>query len=250
MKKVYVLAGVLAFLSSLIALAPANVVYGWLLSSDLPANVRLYDIKGTLFHGHAGQAQIHGLGVQDLTWHMHPADLLLGKISLDLTGRMAGGRTSATVNLGLGNRIGLRHVISTATLSDLAPFLDMDYLPVKGQLGLSLKHAEISHGHLISATGRLNAGELSWTLSQPAVALGDYKAGISTGQQGVVATLSNSSGPLQLSGQCVLTHANTWQVHVRLRARPDAGAKVKELLGNLGRPGPQGWYKLRQRGRL
>ena len=249
MKKLYLIAGVLAFLASLIALAPASYVYGWL-QGALPPQVRLYDVDGSVFRGHAAQARIEGIVVHDLTWHMHPAALLLGHVSLDLDGVAAGGRTSALATLSPSGRMTLRDVVATATLSGLSPVLGVTSLPADGQVGLRLKRAVIDNGHVISAKGQLNLGELSWTLSTPSVALGDYKAEISTDKQGVSAVLDNANAPIELSGRCLLTRSNRWQAHVRLRSKPKAGADVKNLLNNLGRPGPQGWYNVRQQGQL
>lgn len=249
MKKLYVIAGLVAFLASLIVLAPASDVYGWI-QGTLPPRVRLYDVGGTLFHGHAGQARIAGIDVHDLSWRMHPGALLLGHVSMDLDGIAAGGRTSAQALLSLGGRLTLKHVISTATLSGLSPLLGVTSLPANGQVGLRLKKAVIDNGHIISASGQLNLGELSWTLSTPSVALGDYKAEISTGKQGVSAVLDDTNAPIELSGRYLLTPSNQWKAHLRVRAKPKAGADVKDLLNNLGRPGPQGWYSVQQQGQL
>jgi general secretion pathway protein N len=249
MKKLYVVAGLLAFIAALIVLAPANTVYGWARSS-IPVQVKLYAVGGRLLRGHADQARVEGVAVHDLHWHLHPTALLTGKIVLNLTARLAGGRTSALVRLDTGNDIELENVVTTATLAGIEPLLQMEGLPAKAHIGLRLKRARIDDGRLVSATGRLTAGDVAWNLSEPAVALGAYRADIETRQKDIVADLRDTQAPIAFNGHVALTSGSTWHAHFRLRARADAPADVKNLLANLGEPGPGGWHDINQHGHL
>src|SRR5699024_10481707 len=99
--------------------------------------------------------------------------------------------TSAHVIIGLGGNIVLNDVISTATISGFKPVLNVGFLPARGQLGVHLKKAAIKNGQIISAEGYLKVGDLTWTLTQPGVELGAYRADISTDKDGITALLKN-----------------------------------------------------------
>jgi hypothetical protein len=249
MKKWTLLAGILAFLASFIAIAPAADVYGWL-RGTMPARVQLYGVDGTIFDGHADVARLGDIRVRDLGWHMHPLSLLTGHVDMHVDGRTAGGRSAASVHLGFGGSLELKQVTTTATLSGLKPFLNTDFLPAKGQIGARFKQLKIENGRLVGATGQASLGQLAYTLPHPQVPLGDYKAAVNTGKQGITAVLSDADAPVELAGRWLLTPKGAWSAQVRLRARPKADPEIKNLLKTLGRPDSQGWYRINQSGHL
>lgn len=250
MKKLYVLVGVIAFLVSLITIAPAQDVYGWM-SGEIPPGVHVYQVSGTLLHGNAGLVRLNkNIEVRGVHWDMNPWALLTGTLSMDVTGRLAGGQTSAHASIGPGGGVTLHNVVSTATIDGLKPVLNVGFLPVRGQIGMRLRKATIENGRIDSLEGFLKLGGLEWTLTQPAVQLGAYRADIGTNDDGITAILKNTQAPVELTGRVVLRPKGVWQARVKLRPDPDAKPEVKELLGNIGRKNTQGWYRVRQQGHI
>src|SRR5699024_10506317 len=123
MKKLYAVVGLITFLASLFVMAPARDVYGWMQGS-VPSGVEVYQVSGTLLHGDAQAVRINNrIEVRGVHWNLNPWALLTGSLSLDVSGSLADGKTSAHVNIGLGGTIVLNNVISTASISGFKPVL-------------------------------------------------------------------------------------------------------------------------------
>lgn len=79
----WVVGAILAFFVLLLIYLPANQVIGRL---QLPSNITIYGISGTLWQGKAQQVDINGLPVANLQWQLKPLALLTGRLSLIIKG--------------------------------------------------------------------------------------------------------------------------------------------------------------------
>jgi len=82
-KIAWIVASVLVFLFFLIAYLPASQITTRL---TLPDEVSLYEVSGTLWEGSAQQVVVNGLPVDNVSWKLHPAALLMGDIRVTLNG--------------------------------------------------------------------------------------------------------------------------------------------------------------------
>ena len=76
-----VLAGILIYLVFLIAYMPASQVIGRI---QIPANIALGPVSGTLWNGTAKSVEVNGLLINELDWQLSFLPLLWGSVSLDL----------------------------------------------------------------------------------------------------------------------------------------------------------------------
>src|SRR3546814_16377318 len=84
MRTLYVLAGTLTFLVSLVLSAPAATVYGWL-QPKLGDAVTLAGVEGSLREGHAAAVMVRGQPLTEkLHWKLSLSELLLARVGLDL----------------------------------------------------------------------------------------------------------------------------------------------------------------------
>ncbi len=77
----WILGGIVAFLLFAIANMPAVQVIGRV---NLPSNVSLSGISGTLFNGKAQTVVANGLPINNVKWQLNPLYIFLGKIHLDV----------------------------------------------------------------------------------------------------------------------------------------------------------------------
>lgn len=77
----WVVGGVLAFLIFLIAYLPASQVIGRI---DLPRNVAVSGVSGTIWEGKVQTVVANGLPIYDLKWDVNPWTLVMGKVSVTL----------------------------------------------------------------------------------------------------------------------------------------------------------------------
>ncbi len=73
----WILGGIVAFLLFAIANMPAVQVIGRV---NLPSNVSLSGISGTLFNGKAQTVVANGLPINNVKWQLNPLYIFLGKI--------------------------------------------------------------------------------------------------------------------------------------------------------------------------
>ncbi len=77
----WIVGGVLAFLIFLIAYLPASQVIGRI---DLPRNVAVSGVSGTIWEGKVQTVVANGLPIYDLKWDVNPWTLVMGQVSVTL----------------------------------------------------------------------------------------------------------------------------------------------------------------------
>jgi general secretion pathway protein N len=83
LKVTWVIGGVIAFLLFAIAYMPAVHVLGRI---NLPSNVAVANVSGTLFSGKAQTIVVDGLPINNVKWELNPLYMLLGKINVNVKG--------------------------------------------------------------------------------------------------------------------------------------------------------------------
>ena len=74
----WLVGGIVAFLIFAIAYMPAIQVIGRV---DLPKNVSISGVSGTLWTGKAQTIVVNGLPINNVNWELSPLALLIGKVS-------------------------------------------------------------------------------------------------------------------------------------------------------------------------
>lgn len=74
----WLIGGVIAFIIFAIAYMPAVQVIGRI---DLPKNIAISGISGTLFTGRAQTVVVNGLPINNVQWELNPLALLIGNVS-------------------------------------------------------------------------------------------------------------------------------------------------------------------------
>ncbi|OFI33584.1 general secretion pathway protein GspN [Alteromonas lipolytica] len=77
----WLLAGIALYLVLLIAYMPASQVANRI---DLPRNVKLGQVEGTLWHGEVDRVVVNNIPVNQLSWDVSPLALLTGHLALEL----------------------------------------------------------------------------------------------------------------------------------------------------------------------
>ncbi len=239
----------LVFLYALLMQAPATNLYVWFAQPNSP--IQVAGINGTLKHGSVTAVSFDGHPVlKNLQWHLHPLWLLLGRVALQLQG----GDGSTTLNSAVQLSPGTLRAGPLKFGTDLKSTLTQAgfrFLPIDGLAQLDIQHLKLDDNHLRDLQGHLQLQALRWKLGQTLLQLGDFKADATTDAQGVVnAVISSVSGPLDLSGKASLSADSSYQLELRLKAKPGAPPQLVNMLRSLGRPGAEGYYEIHNKGRL
>ncbi|SDU16827.1 type II secretion system protein N [Halopseudomonas salegens] len=233
----------LAFVLYLLALLwqlPASIVWQRI-APDLPANVELEGLNGTLWQGQVARMTVNGVDQGGLKWDWRPMGLLRGNIALDLLWQPRNGEVSAHLLLGT-SRIQLQDVsgeLDAASMAEVnrAPFI------LAGSWLLDVPRLELIDLDQVSAAeGRLVWQGAAGGLPQP-LALGHLSATLGQRDGWLTLDLQDQGGPLGLQGDARWRPGQPMYLDTRLQARADAEPGLAGGLQMLGQPNAQGWIQ-------
>lgn len=222
-----------AYLAFAVATLPAATAYHWL----APEALRLSGITGTAWSGRATLGSAAGLAFRDARWSLRPGALLLGRVEGNLEARLADGFVS-THAIARPGRVVLEDVQASASLMTLRGVLPPLVGDATAQLSLRLDRFVVDDGWPVNAVGTVRIGNLA---VPPFAGLGGGSSLIEigsfalefadTGGEGLMATVMDTSGPLELS-EASLSLGLERRYMLRGRARARDGAS-RELVRGL-----------------
>lgn len=245
MKPSYLLlTGGLAFVIALLVQAPAALIYAWTLASQPDAPVRLHGVDGSVLSGRARQVSLGPQSVlTQLRWTARPADLLLGRAAFHVTADGPPTLLDGIVVIGLGGTQ-VSALKASGDLRAIAATFGQAFVPMSGQIGLQIDRLRMSDNWPAQAEGEIRVSGLAWTLGREPVALGDFRAKITTAADDIVATISTAAGVVDVSGDGRLKADRQYQLALLLKPRTGAPEFVEALLRQLGPSNSQGQYAL------
>ena len=228
---------ILAFAIILLVRLPASWVRGF-----LPPGIVCTDISGTAWDGSCSGLVYNGAAVGNLTWELHPAALLHGKLAafVDLTrgeeflrGEIEAGRGGSYVAHDLQAQMPLD--------PPLVPELSSGYA---GNLSLNLASLQVEKNIITVIEGEVEATSLY--SKRDRVAIGSYSATFPKAAAGSepVARIASLDGPVDFNGTLKLTRAPGWVVSGKVRTKPETPPDLARQLEFLGRPDPDGTRQL------
>lgn len=237
------------FLLTLIANIPAALLYAKFKPQESP--LQLHGLQGPWAAGQlSGISQNGRLLLQDLRWHFKPWWLPLGRATAHVEGGGEIATLQGEVSASVGGAVRLRQFRLAGSVKRLAGLANLSYLPLDGQAGADIDTLVLKKGFVDNLNGKLNLSGLAWTLAREPMLLGDFQFDIVTTPEAVIATASSPSGPLEVDGDARLLPDRSWQLKLRLKPRPGASETLLNYLRSLGTPDPEGYYPLRQQGKL
>lgn len=231
--------GVGAYVVFVVATIPASTAYRWL----APPELRLAALDGTVWSGTAALGSIPGLPLRDLRWNLSAWPLMLGRASGSFEARLADGfiRGAGTATM---SGVELRNLQTSTRLQTLAGLL-----PVSDSLGfvsVDVAELELADGWPVRLIGTMRLSELEVAPLMPTqsgglIALGSYEIEFVDAGEGLEGRLTDTGGPLEVSGRLALARDRAYVLEGLVRARPEAGADlVRGLEFMTGEPDGSG----------
>ena len=239
----WILLGLLAYVVFLIAKLPAIQLISRL---QLPANISIEGVSGTIWQGQARQLTINTLPIDKVEWQLSFWPLLTGKARLDITaGNMRQAEeVSFSGLLWLGKNSVAAQNFSLYLPSDLV--IAQLPLPVavnaSGRFSLKLDELEYMQGcQTLSGTGQwLNAQVLG--LQNP-LTLGTFNAELSCIDNDVLISVKepNSFG---LTAKARIPNNLHFAVEGRFKPDPSLPPEVQQAAQFFGKPDAEGYYPI------
>ena len=238
-----IVVGLLTLAAGLVILFPARVAYNWF----APPGIVISGISGSIWSGAARRVSIGDFYVGNLTWRAHPHRLLLGQLAYAIQGRPAGGFIESNFAIGFGGSIYLNDLIGSAPIQLLEKVSGIRGL--RGNASVKLERLTLSDGVPIAADGTLEVSDLTLPLVA-ATPIGGFRAEFFTQQDGVMASVEDTDGVVDLAGSFTLTRDRNYRFLGQLAAKPETPAQVRQQMVFLGTPNERGQYELRLEGQL
>lgn len=230
------------YVGSLIWHLPASFVWNRI-QGQLPAQVTLQGLTGTLWSGHVSRMQVEGVDQGGLRWEWQAAGLLRGKISLDLSWQPRNGQVTARLDAGL-NSLQLKEVAGRLDAASMAAVNKAPFI-LGGHWLLDVPLLELNDLQYVGQA----EGKLTWENAAgglpTALPLGHLTADLSGDDGWLVFDLSDRGGPLGLRGDARWRPGQALALNTQMQARAGADAALVGGLGLLGRPDTQGWVTWR-----
>jgi len=246
-----VAAGIGAFLLFLIASMPAGLL-------AVPAEtlgLRLTGVHGTVWRGGAASAQVQGLTLRRLSWHLSPLALLTGRINAELEARLPGGSGHTRLLLTAAGRLVLTELDASVAIAPAAAALGLT--AGNGDVVLRFDQLELMDGWISRVAGMVRVDHYLLLPAQgdrPAVTVGleaRFDAGDGVGADGLVtAQVEDLNGPFELHASLRLSPPGNYALAGRIAARPGAPDELVQGLTLLGTPSPEGGYEFSITGSL
>lgn len=225
---------IVAFAAIVLARLPAS----WLLPTG-GSTLSCASVAGSLWSGYCSGLKVRGVTLGDLTWQLHPAHLLVGKLAahVDIE-HLPATSAQADVEVGLGGTIEARDV--TALLP-----LDPTLLPgvpttLTGTLHLDVALARITNKGVVSRLkGHIEANDLV-DRSGYVTPLGSFTVTFPGGTAEPTGDVQDLSGPLSVQGQLHLTPQPGYELSGYVTPRQSATPPLVNALQFLGSPDAQG----------
>jgi len=163
--------------------------------------------------------------------------LLLGKLAAHITVTRGTGNLDADVELGLGQRVTLRHLVADLPLDPaLIPGLPPD---LHGRAHLDLALAQIEHGIITDLQGRIEAHRPRRSL-RSGDAAGQLRSDLSRGSAEPIGKLRDLDGPLAVEGSLRLTREPGFDLEGLVAPRSGAAPELVNNIRYLGSPDATG----------
>jgi general secretion pathway protein N len=232
--------GLLVFAGIVVARLPAN----WVLPGP-SSGVTCSDADGTVWNGTCTGLTVQQQPVGDVSWEVHAARLLAGRLNADILLTRPTGAAQGNVEVGFDKIISARDVKADLPLDrDLLAALPPNLQGMRGKI-----HAELAHVRVEGQTlklkaieGVVEAQDLTDGEGRNAQRWGSYSLTFppSTGGDPVGQLRDLGGGPLAVEGSLRLTPEPGFDLEGLVKARPTAPSELAQDIQFLGSPDAQG----------
>jgi general secretion pathway protein N len=221
-----------------VILFPARVAY----RMASPPLVALSGLSGTIWHGSAREFSTNGIYLRDLEWRIKPAGLLTGKAVYSVSGSPVSGFFDSEIALGLGGKLALSNLTASFPLQMLAEPAGVAGL--RGNLSVQIDRLELVAGRPAALDGTADVAGLVVPMVSR-TSLGGYHAEFFTQNNGIVASIEDTDGVVDLAGSLQLNQDKSYSFVGQVVAKADTPASLKQRMEILPRTDRPGQHELR-----
>jgi len=251
MKRVlrYGLLGVLAFILSLLLLAPATLVTDRL--AERLTGFSAQAVEGQATEGSARGVRWRGVWIERLNWNWQALALLTGWLEFQLDADDPEIKLNAKLAVNPARRWRLRDANGQLLLARLGALVGPAKLPLQGVVKFNLRELSLNAaGHPQTADGVVHLLNARTTLGQP-LNLGDFTVQLMPATpEGIQGAVKDNDGPLALEGALNLLPDGRYRFTGHAAVREAGNPALRQAMNLLGPPGGDGRWALNYSGVL
>ena len=231
---------IVLYLFFLIINIPANVL---LSNLNLPKNVIINSVSGTVWSGNIGQLQVSSINVGRVSWDLSPLNLLVGELSADIAIINDEQFINSKVNVSSSGKIELEETRFSVDLSTFAPLTYGMPFAYSGNASGYFPVSFFLKNNFVGINGKLSLANIKMISPQEQI-FGDFVVDFRAEKEGATSgKIKDRGGKLDLSGLLDLNKKGQFNISAKLAARePDAA--LEQMLSFLGAKDASGRVQL------
>ena len=238
----YVILGLVAYMLFLLWQFPAATAMGYL-APRLPG-LTVGDIEGQLLAGQAHRVGYQGVELEQVTWRWRPLALLAGQAGVRLAFREPRVEINLDAGVNLDGRLRMGDLQGHLPLSRAMELLNLRGSPLEGRLELELERLELDPtGRPQAAQGTVRLVQTHTNLGNP-LELGAFRVELTSDETGIQGQVGDEGGPVAVAGTFELAPDGRYRFQGSVGTRDQADPRLEQMLGLLGRPGPDGRWRV------
>ena len=245
MKRVlrYGLLGLLAFLFSLLLLAPATLVTNLL--AERLTGFSVQTTEGSATEGSARNVQWRGVQIERFNWNWLALALLTGWLEFRLDADDPEIKLNGKIAVNPGRRLRGRDLSGRLPLARLGALAGQPKLPLQGVVEFNLRELSLNAaGRPQTANGMVSLRNARTTLGQP-LNLGDFTVQLAPAHpEGIQGAVKDHDGPLALEGTLNLLPDGRYRFTGQAAVRDAGNSALRQTMNLLGPPGGDGRWAL------
>ena len=234
---------ILATLITLIVSFPARIAYQL---AGVPG-VALSGISGTAWTGKASEASVNGAYLRNLEWKFVPMRLFTGQLAYKISAEPINGFVDAEVGASVSGQVSVLELKGSLPASIVGPAIQVPGM--RGTVNLDFEHVELKDGVPVSAIGSIRVAGLVVPMIYRD-SLGGYIAEFATQDGGIVASVEDTDGIVDLAATLRIGNDRTYNFSGLVIAKPAAPDALRQQMRFLGPANERGQHEIRLEGRL
>jgi len=235
--------GLVTLIVGLMIFFPARVAYQWF----APPVLSLTGIEGSLWSGSAREGAASGIYARDLKWRLRPLSIFTGELSYAFEASPEGGFVEGNVGLASDGSIALTDLNAALSLHDFQGTIALPGLT--GNVSAKFTRLLLDNGIPVAADGVIEVANLLVpTISRSSI--GGYRAEFFTQDSGIMASVEDTDGVVDLAGSLQLSSDQTYQFLAQIAPKENTPDRVRQQMQFLGSANERGQHSFRLEGQL
>ena len=236
-----IIVGVVTVIIGLVTMFPARVAYHWL----SPPLVTMRGIDGSVWNGTASEFGTNGVYLSGLSWKIRPLQLFTGKATYKVSGTPVSGFLDSEISISLGGTVAIKNLVASLPLQMIERAANVPGL--RGEARLQFERLELVGGRPAALDGVVDIANLTVPMLSRG-SLGGYRAEFSTANDGIVASVEDTDGVIDLAGGLQVGLDGSYVFLGKVQAKPNAPASITSQLKYLPPADASGKQELRLEG--